>query len=356
MTSLQHLLAMPEAKFVLIPLVATFLIALVLHPLGWTWSGLALAAGFYLAANQLGVFDFSLFETLLARGDVADHTGKILLLGLAALVIGLLYDIYWGSRQQSFPLLMLLAGAAAFWLSWGTLTQQPLPEIWPATLGAIAYLAWMAAWSDGLREQPVRATSIGWVLSMAIAGAAWLGPGLSTPYGQLSMAFAAAAGGFWLATIVMPRLRGGSMFALPVLFIGALLSLTGVMQQQIPAYFLLLLALLPVFGKISLALEPRSSFGRALVAVLIMLPIGVAAATAPLWPMTTVPAAPAATQTAAPAPATTSEPPAAATATAEPVASQPQPPASEPADSTADKAADNAAEPAPATPPPTPTQ
>lgn len=111
-TSLQNLLAMPEAKFVLIPLIVTFLVALVLHPLGWTWSGLALAGGFYLAANQLGVFDFSLFETLMANGDISDTNDKLLLLGLAALIVGLIYDIYWGSRQQSFPLLILLAAAA----------------------------------------------------------------------------------------------------------------------------------------------------------------------------------------------------------------------------------------------------
>jgi hypothetical protein len=123
------------------------------------------------------------------------------------------------------------------------------------------------------------------------------------------MAFAAATSGYWLATIVMPRLHGGSMFALPVLFIGALLSLTGVLQQQIPAYFLALLALLPIFGKISLAIEPRSYFGRTLVAILILLPIGVAATTTPLWPLAMAPAAtPTATET--------STSPAAATSTA----------------------------------------
>ncbi|MCB1808618.1 MAG: hypothetical protein KDJ99_26760, partial [Candidatus Competibacteraceae bacterium] len=97
-----------------------------------------------------------------------NSTSKLLAIGLAAVLTGLLADLYRGSRQQSFPVLFMLAGAAAAWLLWPIISRQELATIWPSVLPAIIYLGWMAAWSDALRDRPIRASGAAWVLGLSV--------------------------------------------------------------------------------------------------------------------------------------------------------------------------------------------
>lgn len=275
---LQTWLGLPEVQSVAAPFVAALLVALLLRPLGWTWSGLGLSAGFLLSAYLLGL----LGPHLLQPGEL-NTADKILWLSIAALLVGLVYDIYSGSRQQSFPLLFALAGAAAVWLLWPLLGRQPLTETWPLTLAAVVYLGWLAAWSDGLRDEPLRAAGAGWVLALSTAVLATLGA--SALIAQLAIALGVAAGAVWLLALLMPKLRGGSLLALPALFVAGLLSLAAAVFANVPLYCLLPLALIPPLARLPLPSgAPRLGQAALLVALLL---IPAAVAVTPPWVQST---------------------------------------------------------------------
>ena len=74
MEQLSTLLARPEVQTAAAPFLLSLIVALLLRPLGWTWSGLSLTAGFYTTAYLINVFKFMPLTS----------TSKLLALGLAA--------------------------------------------------------------------------------------------------------------------------------------------------------------------------------------------------------------------------------------------------------------------------------
>ncbi|MCB1810541.1 MAG: hypothetical protein KDK04_02285 [Candidatus Competibacteraceae bacterium] len=261
MEQLSTLLARPEVQTAAAPFLLSLIVALLLRPLGWTWSGLSLTAGFYTTAYLINVFKFMPLTS----------TSKLLALGLAAAAVGLAADLYRGSRQQSFPLLFLLGAVGAVWLIWPILSRQELAEIWPSVLPGIFFLGWMAAWSDGLRDKPIRATSAGWVLGLSVGAMAVIGA--SASLGQLGIALGVAAGAVWLLTIPMADLRTGSVFALTALTLTASLSLVAVFYAKIPWFCLLPLAAVPPLALIPLP-QSLSRFAQAVFSAALIAPFG----------------------------------------------------------------------------------
>ena len=259
------LLARPEVQTGVAPFLISLILALLLRPLGWTWSGLGLAAGFYTTAYLIRVLQF----------EPLTSTSKLLILGLAAILVGLLADLYRGSRQQSFPLLFILGTAGAAWLLWPILSRQELTAIWPSILPGILFVGWMAAWSDGLRNKPIRASSMAWVLGFTVGAMAIIGA--SASLGQLGIAMGAAAGAVWLLAIPMAGLRVGSVFALPSLILAASLSLVAVFYAQIPWYSLLPLAVIPPLALMPLP-QSLSRFAQAVFSAALIAPFGFVAA------------------------------------------------------------------------------
>ena len=265
MEQLLALLALPEVQTGAAPFLASFIIALLLRPLGWTWSGLGLAAGFYATAHLINVLHFAPLTS----------TSKLLALGLAVVVIGLLADLYKGSRQQSFPLLFILGAAGAAWLVWPILSRRELAEVWPSVLPGIVFLGWMAAWSDGLRDKPIRASGAAWVLGLSVGAMAVIGA--SASLGQLGIALGVAAGAVWLLSIPMAGLRTGSVFALTGLVLAAGLSLVGVFYAKIPWFSLLPLAVIPPLALLPLP-QSLSRFAQAVFSAALIAPFGFIAA------------------------------------------------------------------------------
>jgi len=264
MEQFQTLFALPQVQTGAIPFLGALLIALLLRPLGWTWSGLGLAAGFYASAYAVNVLHFTPLSS----------TAKLLLIGFGAVLMGLAADLYRGSRQQSFPVLFLFGAASAGWLLWPLISRQELSAIWPSVLPAIVYLGWMAAWSDAVRARPLRATGAAWVLGLTIGAACVIGA--SASLGQLAIALGVAAGALWLLAIAMAGLRTGSVFALTALVLAAAASLNGVFYAKIPWYSLLPLAAVPLAAIIPLP-NTLSRFAEALLSAALMLPFGLLA-------------------------------------------------------------------------------
>ena len=265
MEQLDTLLTLPEIQTGAIPFLGALIVALLLRPLRWTWSGLGLAAGFYASAYAVNVLHFTPLNS----------TSKLLAIGLAAVLTGLLADLYRGSRQQSFPVLFMLAGAAAAWLLWPIISRQELATIWPSVLPAIIYLGWMAAWSDALRDRPIRASGAAWVLGLSVGAMSVIGA--SASLGQLGIALGVAAGAIWLLSIPMAGLRTGSVFALTALVLTAALSLNGVFYAKLPWFSLLPLALIPALALIPLP-QTLSRFAEALLSAVLMASFGLIAA------------------------------------------------------------------------------
>jgi len=104
---MDDLLNNPLFQSAVLPFVVSLVVALILRPHGWFWAGLSAVAGF--AATVYLLTDFQFFPLRSHR--------KILLLGTAAIVLGLLLDILpW--RRIAPGLLFVTGVAAALWLVW----------------------------------------------------------------------------------------------------------------------------------------------------------------------------------------------------------------------------------------------
>lgn len=262
MGQLQAVLERPEIQTGVAPFVVALVLGLVLKPAGG--AGVGLAVGFYTTAYLINVLNFTPLTS----------TSKLLLIGGAAVIIGIFLDLYRGSRQQSFPIIFILATIAAGWLLWPLISRNELSEIWPSVLPGMLYLGWLAAWSDGLRDRSIRATSAVWVLSFAVGAMAVIGAAASL--GQLGIALGAAAGALCILSIILPNLRTGSIFALSGLILAGCLSLAGVFYARIPWYSLLFLAAIPPLALIPLP-QTLSRFTEAVLSAALLLPFGIAA-------------------------------------------------------------------------------
>lgn len=255
------LLASPAVQSGAVPFFVALIIALALRPLGWAWAGLSLAAGFYAAAHLIeSGLDFSALNS----------TRKVLLLGLAAVIVGALVELLADRhRIPVFAVLALLAGAGGLWVVAPVLGRQDGMAWAMLATGAFVYPAWHAAWSAELRDDTLRYATAGWVLALATAACAIMAA--SARLGQLSIALGAAAGAFCLAVVLVKGVRGGALFALPAALLGALLGLVAAVFARLPWYGLAVLALVPVLARLPLPAHwPRPI--RAIVLALYTIP------------------------------------------------------------------------------------
>lgn len=279
---LENLLNLPEIQSGAIPFGTALVAALLLRPLGGYWPGIALAAGFYLSAYAMGVLQL----------EPTRSTNKVLLLGLAALVLGILFDAVMrrSSGASADPVknpfnhrvlvLALLAGAAALWLILAVLGRQQGMDFWLTGVGSFFYAAWLVFWLLALRDDPLRASSASWALALTTAACVILGA--SALLGQLAIGLGAAAGAFCLLVIFMPALKTGALFVLPTAVLAALIAVAGVIFAKTPWYSLILLALVPLAVRLPVPNAwPR--LGQAVVFAVYALPGGVAAALLVWW-------------------------------------------------------------------------
>lgn len=237
---MDQLLARPDVQSGVIPFVVALIVALLLRPLGWRWAGLALASGFYAATYVI--------ESGVGLA-LRSSTDKLLVAGLGAVVLGLAIDTLPGERRRWLTVVLgVLAGGVGLWLVEPLLGRQEGSALLLLTAGAFAYPAWHAAWSEELRDDPLRGATAAWVLALGTAACAILGA--SARLGQLAIALGAAAGAVWLVIVILGRIRAASLFNLPAALLGALLGLAAANYARLPWQGLAVLALVPVLARL----------------------------------------------------------------------------------------------------------
>ena len=231
---MQEMLANPAVQGGLAPFIAALVVAALFAP--FRLGGLAVVAAFATAVYFIAGFTF---EPLTA-------TRKIILLGFAAPLAGIVIDFAFRPTRFEAWALALAGGAAAAWIFWPILAPKGIER----TLlpGGVALLA--TAWTVGfshsrLAEDGVRAGAAGLALGAGAGGAAILGASLT--YGLYGLAVAAGSGAFLLMQMIIGRkIHAGATFMLAAALITALLAAAAMILAQVPWYAVAALALVPL--------------------------------------------------------------------------------------------------------------
>jgi len=228
----------PAVQGALAPFVAALIVALVLGraKLG----GLAVVAAFCTAVYLISGFGFTPLTA----------TRKIVLLALAAPVIGILFDFAFKPTRLGTAMLALAAGLATVWVFWPVLQQKDLKIALLMGGGAAVFVAWLVGFSQGfLSAHPIRAGAAGLGLGIGIGVSAVLAA--SALYGQYGISLGAAAGAFLLPQMLGgKKYEAGATFMLPLALTGGLLAAATLILAQLPWYSLLALAFIPLAARL----------------------------------------------------------------------------------------------------------
>jgi hypothetical protein len=231
---MQEMFANPAVQGGIAPFAAGLVIAVLLNR--FRLGGLAVVAAFAVAVYFIAGFAFAPLTA----------TRKIILLGLAAPVAGIVIDFAFRPTRLGAYLLALAGAAAAAWIFWPVLAQKELSRA--LLLGGTAALA--AAWTIGFSEirlagDGVRAGAAGLALGAGTGAAAILGASLT--YGLYGIAVAAGSGAFLLPQMITgKRNHAGAIFMLTAAVVTIFFAAAAMILAQLPWYSVLVLALVPV--------------------------------------------------------------------------------------------------------------
>jgi len=215
------------------PFVAALLVVAVLQFV--RLGGLAAAAGFCVAVYLISGFSISPLTA----------TRKIVLLGVAAPLVGMLIDFASKPTRIGHAVLGLAAGAAAVWTFFGVLQQKELSQALLVGGGVAVFLAWLVVFGLTQSENSVRAGAIGLGLGAGAGVAGVLGG--SALYGSYAIALGAGATAFLLWQMITgKRVAAGATFILPATIVPGLLLAGTMILAQLPWYTLAGFALLPL--------------------------------------------------------------------------------------------------------------
>ena len=216
---MNELFANPAVQGGVAPFVAGLIAAILLGR--FRLGGLAIAASFATAVYFIAGFGFTPLTA----------TRKIILLGLAAPVAGIVVDFAFRPTRLGSILLAIAGAAAAAWVFWPILAQKDAAR---ALLpGATAMLA--TAWVVGYSEQRLAGDSVR-------TAASGLALGLGT-----GVAVAAGSGAFLLVQMITgKRSYAGATFTLSVTVVAILIAAAAMVLAQLPWYSVVVLALVPL--------------------------------------------------------------------------------------------------------------
>jgi hypothetical protein len=238
----ENLLNDPAVRYALqggvAPFVAALLVALLLQRV--RLAGLALVAAFCTSVYFFADFGFTPLTV----------TRKIVLLGIAAPLAGILADFALKPTRIAGALLALAGAAATFWVFWPVLAQKPMATAW--MFGGAAALAVAFAIGFGLRflsAEGVRAGAAGLGLGLGVGLASVLAA--SATYGLFGLALGAGSGAFLLVQMIKGRPAfAGATFTLPAMLLAALTAAAAMILAKLPWYSLLVLALVPIGARL----------------------------------------------------------------------------------------------------------
>lgn len=226
----------PAVQSGLAPFVAGLIVAVILGRA--RLGGLAIAAAFATAVFFIADFNFTPLTA----------TRKIILLGLAAPVIGILADFAFKPTRIGGLVLAIASAAAALWVFWPVLSQKETAQAWLLGGTAVVSIAWLIGFSQiFLSEHPLRAGSAGLGLGAGIAAIL----GASASYGQYGIALAAGAGAFLLPQMISgKKAEAGATFMLPSALIAGLIASGAMVLAGLPWYAVLVLSLIPAAARL----------------------------------------------------------------------------------------------------------
>lgn len=235
---MNDLLNHPAVQGGLAPFVAALIVALILGRA--RLAGLAVVAAFCTTVYLVSGF---IFEPLSA-------TRRIVLLALAAPLIGILVDFAFKPSDLGTAILALAAVAATLWVFWPVLQHRDLKIVMLLGGGSALFVAWLVGFSQSfLSEHPIRAGAAGLGLGIGVGVTAVLGA--SALYGIYGVSLGAAAGAFLLPQMLGGKqFRAGATFMLPLALTAGLLAAATLVLAQLPWYSLLALAFIPLAARL----------------------------------------------------------------------------------------------------------
>ena len=245
-------------------LVVAFVVALILRPL--QLGGLAVAAAFLTTMYFVSGLGFSPLTA----------TRKIIIVSIAAPVVGMLIDFAFKPTRMGAVVLALCAAASALWVFWPVLAQKPAAEGWLLGASMVVVIFFVVGFSQlYLAADAVRAGAAGLGLGLATGIAAILSA--SVTYGLYGIALGAGAGGFLLPQMISGK-KGfaGATFTLSATLTGGLVAAGAMVLAKLPWYALLVLALVPVGARLP-AVEKTPLWLQAVLLSLYCFAVGAAA-------------------------------------------------------------------------------
>lgn len=216
------------------PFVVALLVAVALAPV--RLGGLAVIAAFALCVHLVSGIQFVPLTA----------TRKLFIVALAAAALGPIVDFALKPTRLGSVLLALAAGAAALWVFWPVILQKSAERAWllgSVTAGAVVLATGVA--QGRLASDGVRAASAGLALGLGAGIGAFIAGSLS--YALYGVALAASAGGFLLPQMVRGKTAfAGATLVLPAMVTGMLVACAAMLLAQLPWYSVLALALVPL--------------------------------------------------------------------------------------------------------------
>jgi len=228
------LFANPAVQGGVAPFVAGLIAALLLGR--FRLGGLAIAAAFAIAVYFIAGFEFTPLTA----------TRKIIVLGLAAPVAGIVVDFAFRPTRLGSILLAIAGAAAAAWVFWPVLSQKDVAHALLPGATAVLATAWVVGYSEQrLAGDSVRTAASGLALGLGTGVAAIFGAALT--YGLYGTAVAAGSGAFLLLQMITGRRSyAGATFTLSVTVVAILIAAAAMILAQLPWYSVVVLALVPV--------------------------------------------------------------------------------------------------------------
>ncbi|MGE4240893.1 hypothetical protein [Ramlibacter sp.] len=234
---MNELLGNPAVQSAAAPFVVALAVAAILARTRFL--GLAQVAGFaVLAALAIG---FS-FESL-------SSTMRLALVGLASAVIVLAVEYAASIRvRYAAGLVVPIAFVATLWVLWRFLGQKELATAVLQGAAAAAFVAYIAASTLWIGQDPVRGASTGLMLGVGTGALAVLGA--SAVLGLAAISVGAAAG----ATLLIQMIRGqpspvGASISLPAAMVAGLAGVLAAFSASLPWYCLLPVLLTPILPR-----------------------------------------------------------------------------------------------------------
>ena len=170
---------------------------------------------------------------------------KILLVALAAPVLGIIIDLAFKPTRAAGTVLGVVFGLLALWVGWNVLKQREPAAAVAAGAGIAVLVAWFAGASFALRDDPVRAGAAALTLGLAVGVSAFLSA--SGSYAQYGASVSAGAGAFLLVQILLGRtMPAGATFTLSGGVACGLIAAGALLGTQLPWYAAVAMALVPV--------------------------------------------------------------------------------------------------------------